>query len=416
MNINRAPKRSTEQYHELKRSVAVNYYKAEVHKEPTSPDKKKPHEPGNVLSKFMSGSWIVWIISYVRSRFWFKHRFLSYKGLDDNGIYPIGDDKPIKIALASDWATDTVEAKNIAEQIINHQPDYTIHLGDTYFVGDKKEIRNNFTPGDSFWPYGKSGSFSLIGNHEMYSNGYGYFNHLLGWMGLYQPQREPQKASYFCLETTYWQIIGLDTGYRSVGIPLVELLLSKADLRSEILEWLEKVVNIKVRKDKGLVLLTHHQYASTFDKSYPATAKQLAGLLENRKALWFWGHEHRFAMYGRLQADNGFTLYGRCIGHGGMPVDVVDESKAKVDSSANLVIFDNRPCKPVNDKYVGHNGYAVLNIEGNLLEVNYYDEKDLLVTEKWEYNTATRSIEGKTITRYNNNDLTLKQDLDKAIK
>jgi len=33
---------------------------------------------------------------------------------------------------------------------------------------------------------------------------------------------EGQHASYFCLENEHWRIIALDTGYRSIGIPVLE--------------------------------------------------------------------------------------------------------------------------------------------------------------------------------------------------
>jgi hypothetical protein len=212
------------------------------------------------------------------------------------------------------------------KEVTRHQPDYTIHLGDTYYVGDKKEIRNNFLPNASFWPYGNVGSFALNGNHEMYSNGYGFFDELLPWMGLYHSKPVKQKASYFCLENEHWQIIGLDTGYRSVGIPILELLFSKADLRPEIIKWLKEELKVE-DSNRGVVLLTHHQHTSAFDKTYPAAARQLAEVFGKRKVLWFWGHEHRLALYGQFKTDGGITAYGRCIGHGGMPVSLVSMKK-----------------------------------------------------------------------------------------
>jgi hypothetical protein len=53
-------------------------------------------------------------------------------------------------------------------------PDFTIHLGDVYYVGDSNEMRENvlgektspYTPVK--WPMGAKGSFGLNGNREMY--------------------------------------------------------------------------------------------------------------------------------------------------------------------------------------------------------------------------------------------------------
>src|SRR2546430_1465408 len=93
------------------------------------------------------------------------------------------------------------ESDEIGNEIATmHQSDYSIHLGDTYYVGAPFEIKNNFERNNSSWYYGTVGSFALTGNHEMYSNGKPYFETLLPMMGLFRPTRIPQKASYFCLE------------------------------------------------------------------------------------------------------------------------------------------------------------------------------------------------------------------------
>jgi len=248
----------------------------------------------------------------------------------------------------------------------------------------------------------------------MYSNGGPYFDVLLPMMGLYHPQRVIQKAAYFCLENDYWRIIGLDTGYRSVGIPILEIFLSKADLRSEIVSWLKD--DLKIENDnRGLLLLAHHQYASSFDKTYPSAAKQIAKIIsEQKKVLWFWGHEHRFAIYGKYKVPGGITAYGRCIGHGGMPASLFDGSGRKKLRESNLVVYDNRFCKMVGEERVGHNGYAILKIEADKLEVGYYDEKDLLVKEHWHYDKEKKLIEGIDITNHCSG-LTSHQDISKAI-
>jgi len=406
---NRMPTRQTEDYKNLGRSVAKNHAKTEI--------AKKEHVNTNVLDNFLKTNWIQWVVHYVKSRFTPKHAFNTYKDEGENGIYtlqPKVDGEPVTIAVVSDWATDTIESKNISLQIAAHHPDYTIHIGDTYFVGAPFEIKNNFTPDDSFWPYGSVGSFALAGNHEMYSNGGPYFDILLPMMGLYHPQRVVQKAAYFCLENDYWRIIGLDTGYRSVGIPILELFLSKADLRSEIVSWLKD--DLKIENDnRGLVLLAHHQYASSFDKTYPSAAKQIAKIIsEHKKVLWFWGHEHRFAIYGKYKVPGGITAYGRCIGHGGMPASLFDGSGRKKLKESNLVVYDNRFCKMVGEERVGHNGYAILKIEADKLEVGYYDEKDLLVKEHWHYDKEKKLIEGIDITNHCSG-LTSHQDISKAI-
>jgi hypothetical protein len=55
--------------------------------------------------------------------------------------------------------------------------------------------------------------------------------------------------------------------------------------------------------------------------SYPKPAKQLAEFFFG-PALWFWGHEHRMAINEEFGIDGGIRAFGRCVGHGGMPVDL----------------------------------------------------------------------------------------------
>lgn len=411
MNNKHRPKRVAKNYQNLSRSVMQSHARTELTK---SPKAKKL----NQLSIFFSNRLFLWLFHYIKSRFGKRHEFLTYEGNADKGIYPLyshSKSNSVKIALAADWGTDTEESKLIAEAVATHKPDYSIHLGDTYFVGAPFEIENNFKPGESDWHYGSVGSFSLTGNHEMYSNGNSYYEKLLPWMGIFHPQRIPQKASFFCLENDFWRVVGLDTGYRSVGIPFLEYFFSKADLRKELVEWLKN--DLKIQNDnRGLILLSHHQYTSCFDTKYPLAAKQLAEIIgKERQVLWFWGHEHRFSIYGNYSTIDGIKAFGRCIGHGGMPTDIIKKPFQQNAKESNLILFDNRISKQIDDTDVGHNGYAILTIENENLNVDYYDEKDLLVTEQWKYDKNRQIIIGKSI-KCNNTQLHLQQDIIKAIQ
>ncbi len=107
----------------------------------------------------------------------------TYTGQGD-GIFEIQKDgnELTTIALLSDWASDTAESQHIAAQVGTN--DYSIHLGDTYYVGNEKEIASNFnTQQGGTWPYGTLGSFAMLGNHEMYSGGKTYFEQLLPFKG-----------------------------------------------------------------------------------------------------------------------------------------------------------------------------------------------------------------------------------------
>src|ERR1019366_1984772 len=95
------------------------------------------------------------------------------------GTYPIDD--RVKISLAGDWGTGTDEARIVAAAMEPSEPDFTIHLGDVYYVGDNNEVRENFLGEKTSpyapvkWPMGAECSFALNGNHEMYADGNGYW-------------------------------------------------------------------------------------------------------------------------------------------------------------------------------------------------------------------------------------------------
>src|SRR5690606_37285020 len=120
---------------------------------------------------------------YLRSRFGRRHPYQAYPRNGDNGIYSLHTSKSeaeeITVALLSDWASDTEESDQVAHLVTRYGPDYTIHLGDIYFVGTPAEIAEYFTSPHASWHYGTMGSLTPAGNHEMYSNGNAFFKHLL---------------------------------------------------------------------------------------------------------------------------------------------------------------------------------------------------------------------------------------------
>jgi hypothetical protein len=233
------------------------------------------------------------------------------------------------------------------------------------------------------WPVGSVGSFALNGNHEMYANGNAYFESILPAMGIRPSPKAPpakQKASFFCLRNEHWDVIGLDTGYNSVGLPVLELIpwfAPSCKLPDPLVEWLRRTVDLE-HSNRALVVLCHHQYYSAFERGYSEPARQLTEFVK-RPVLWFWGHEHRMAVYGKFAAG-GIEAFGRCVGHGGMPVDIGHAPK----SDAPLVMYDDRQYTVLEGAPVGVNGIARLTFRGESLQIEYRDIEDrLLLTEEW---------------------------------
>lgn len=353
-----------------------------------------------MLAAFLPQNFLPWIWNYLKFIFTPKFPFPSYGDTGIQGVYPISPSKPgaaIKIAIAGDWGTGTEEAHiiagHMAPQDPDLMPDFTIHLGDVYYVGDAIEIEENCLGKSSAsylgvtWPLGTQGSFSLNGNHEMYANGKPYFTKFLPVLGMRGTQGG-QLASFFSLETDWWRILGIDTGYNSVGIPILSLIPGineipgiggNCRLDDAQIQWLRNVVKPK-ENVKATLLLSHHEYFSAFgDQAYTRPAKQLLEFFPTQELVWIWGHEHRMAIYDKYRLSGGITAYGRCLGHGGMPIEIGHPTCTQFP----LQQYDVRSHKLSDGSLVGQNGFVNVTLNQSVLRLDYrdIDNNSLLVEE-----------------------------------
>lgn len=343
------------------------------------------------LKQFETSDYARWIGEYLKYRLGPKHAFLTYDGKQPvNGIYALTSDEPeIRIGLGGDWGTGTDEAHRVATLLSEFDPHYTVHLGDVYFVGDTGEVRENFLglqrPGCQYtpckWPLGSKAGFALNGNHEMYARGIAYFDEILPMMGeVVDGQPQGQKASYFCLKNDDWCVLGLDTGYNSIGTPLVEYVFSPdASLPQEIVDWLLAIAGSI--QGQSIIILTHHQVLSVYDSCFTKQADQILSILK-RPVLWFWGHEHRLIIYDAYTDPNGKwpAIMGRCIGHAGMPIDL--PGKLKSGSIGKAEYVDKRLYNNDEKLHVGMNGFVRLKMTGDTLAVEYVDIHNTLIFEE----------------------------------
>jgi hypothetical protein len=310
----------------------------------------------------------------------------------DRGLPPLAD---ARVSLAGDWGTGTDEAASVAQGIHAFRPHFTIHLGDVYYVGDGSEIESRCLnlPVESIsysavsWPHGSLGSFALNGDRQMYANGNGYFQKFLPTLGIGSPQAQINKrqaASFFCLRNEHWMLIAIDTGYNSVGY---SSMLSKCELEKTLLVWLEDYVRLREFRGAAIVV-GHHPYFSAFSRGYDRPAMQLKKIFGDRCVLWFWAHENRLAIYGSYKSKDGIPAFGRCVGHGGIPVRL---GSPNVKTKAPLVVYDNRRYDNIDGTFVGFNGFANLAFVGSKLTVEFISLSrplergySLLVRESWE--------------------------------
>ena len=244
----------------------------------------------------------------------------------DLAPYPNGNPEPItfgndaSIALLADWGGDNPAAKAVASVVERANPNnITIHLGDIYYGGTKVECEtflrlwpiqtDSQNPGAAFTP---GRSYALNGNHEMYSGGESYFNVVLPAFGQPQP--------FFCLQNDYWRLIGLDTAYAQGS-----LRMDGADSAGISRQWSWLINLLKLNDGRANILLTHHQPVSAHSPEYRASKRlrdDIAALIKENGVSpsaifgWFFGHEHRAAIYDDKHTDYNARLIGSgCIPH-----------------------------------------------------------------------------------------------------
>ncbi len=364
----------------LKRSAAQAYYK--IVQENPVPGLERPP-----IQNFDSSDIWPWIKEWFEAAFQTdfeskKHAFETYGNTGERGHYDLSGllapDHSIRIGLAGDWGTGTDVAQQVAESMVSTNPELTIHLGDVYYVGMESEVRQNCLGANTgvyqgvSWKWGTKGSFALNGNHEMYSGGNGYFEDFLPNLGIPSSQDKKQLASYFCLETPAWRVLAIDTGYNS------DTLLGDCKLEQGLLDWLRDVIN-PVAARKPTVLLSHHQWFSGFGNGdYDKPADQIAPFLQNQDIVWLWGHEHRLAIYYKYKSPSNYlTAYGRCIGHGGMPIEMPDAQYPNGDRAQRVEFWDGlnpgRFQTLADGTVVGTNGYVEMQIQDSTLTLEYLD-------------------------------------------
>jgi hypothetical protein len=115
-------------------------------------------------------------------------------------------------------------------------------------------------------------------------------------------------------------------------------------------------------------------------------AQQLTEVLD-RPVLWLWGHEHRFAVYDKHAFDNGIDAFGRCVGHGGMPVALQDSI---TNTDCPYTVYDHRRYVASDEPdslVVGYNGYVNLTLNGPTANLQYLDVNGhTVVNETWGTN------------------------------
>ncbi|HUB33419.1 MAG TPA: metallophosphoesterase [Bryobacteraceae bacterium] len=289
--------------------------------------------------------------------FQLKKDQIPYKVWQDPSDFIIDWEIPSKarIAILGDWGTGQTDARALLETIARKNPDIVIHLGDIYYAGTEFEMQNYFWDiWTSIFDLSKVRTFTLAGNHDMYSGGAPYYE-LLG--------RLNQPASYFCLRNLNWQFVALDTGLHDDDA----LDAKPTYLEDTEVAWLQD--KISSAAGRRTVLLSHHQLFTANEdiggQSVNVRLQQQVGSMLPHVDVWFWGHEHNQVIYRPWQG-----VLARCLGHGAYPVGITEiPPKPRFEVPMQNVTLTK------GTAFYSH-GYAIMDLDGPAARVGYYQDSD----------------------------------------
>jgi hypothetical protein len=270
---------------------------------------------------------------------------------------PLRIGRQARVVIVGDWGSGIPRARKVAEEIRkvldegNGREQHVVHLGDVYYSGWEYEYRDRFL---KYWPVrpeekDRIRSWNLNGNHDMYAGGQAFFGHAL------KDERfaRQQGSSWFSLVNDDWTILGLDTAWEEHGLEGGQADWARGLLQSS--------------PGRGL-LLSHHQPWSAYEKKGGAKLRQkIKPVLDTgRVHAWFWGHEHRCVAYGLF----GDLQYGRCVGHGGVPVYLSRQQ----ENPDPPIAWEFRESFRKGLETWALFGFTVLDFDGPVIAARYLDE------------------------------------------
>lgn len=315
--------------------------------------------------------------------------YLGYKALLQNPMYRPNENVVVdlgtsikKLAIIGDWGVGDKVATNVLEQVATLKPDLLLHLGDVYYAGTEAEVKANFL-NICRSVLGSIPTYTLCGNHDMYSGGNGYY-WLLDEIG--------QKSSYFCLQNEDWMFLAMDTGFHDNNPSNVSTNMTKLVVQEGWSEAAWHLNQLSKAGSRKLVLLSHHQLFSPFGSvgsvdgtpyAYNPNLYDVFKPILPKVEWWFWGHEHTLGIYPPYMD----LKRGRCVGASAVPVFHDQQSYS---SASGLKTLDGTmPTWDRNgvlgfSKNMYNNCFAMMTLNGASATVDYYEVPLLQPARKFD--------------------------------
>jgi hypothetical protein len=318
-------------------------------------------------------------------------QYTPWQNLTDY-VYPLpeagSDGRTLTVGVLGDWGTGEPVAQSVLQNLMNAKPDLIVHVGDIYYAGTNDECTGNFLGNiNTYAP--NTPVYTLPGNHEYYSGGVGYYS-ILPKLNQHTPSwAKVQQASFFCLNNSWLQLQGMDTGYNAgqllediAGTEQATKLYDTDPAHAEAI-WHSQQIQNAAAANRRVILLSHHQAYSGYASIENGAGVNLnligsfaAPLAAGGITAWLWGHAHVCEVYNSpitLPSPSGETsVEGRCIGHSAFPVlkeeapyNIVDPNIAKFAAPYQLGIS--------SDGEVYNRGYVVLKLTPASGQALYYE-------------------------------------------
>lgn len=284
-----------------------------------------------------------------------------------------------RVIVVGDWGSGHPHARTIAglmagevaEAMAEDREVHVIHLGDVYYAGGHEEYRCHVLA-DGWWPVSAdqsnkgAGSWSLMGNADMFGGGHGYFEILLGDPRFHlQRCGDGKPTSWFRLSSEFWEIIGLDSAWAPEVLAQGQVGVLQDPQRDVVAGWVDAEPNTQ------RLLLSHHQFLTVYDqRGIGAVLLDKLAPLVDRGAVtaWMWGHEHRCMGF-----EHPELPFPRCLGHGGVQLaphtpGTEPPSPGVWEETASFLAQDG-------SGPWGRFGFAVLDFDGPNVGVRYRNDE-----------------------------------------